>query len=837
MAEHLRHELARAGHPIRPSAILTLSQFVDLLCPQPRAASPSVLTLHVADALDRLRPAEFAGVASYPGFRRALTSAISEIGSSGTAVGRLLVGRLPGAYGNAITRVFERVEQTLASCAFALRYRRLAVAGANWVDDAEVFLDGFYSLNSSELQLLKMIGERSALTVALPDSPDTAVRESLLARGFEEQRFPVPHRHPTSAVFAAPTMAQEVNEIARRVLQAVDAGRSFRDIGIILRSSQPYESALRVAFARFGIPFRSYFVEPVAHNAAARAILGIARAVASGLDYEELLPAVRLASFGMLNPQGDAAGFALEEQTPGRGLEGLADPHFASVRDMAAAAAGEARTAQGWSSLLATVLPAFAAMDRISHQAVHRIRAQQAAVETLVGLSEEIGEFVPRPMPFDHYVRLLTDAAEQSPLRVPDDRRNVVHILDVFEARQWELRVVFVCGMLERRFPQYHAPDSLLSDAARAELGLPTSAGQQQQERLLFEIAGSRATTETTFSYPRFNDKGDDHIPSFFLRGMDVERVDSRVRPVPGVLNTQPIEGGTPLDAFLATRHKRFSASSLERFLQCPFQFFGDRTLKLGKRPKAPNDRLDVLVQGSIMHELLARVIETPPLFRDGLFDQIFAEACLKARVPDNYRREAIRLELHRHFERFLDNRDIALGWTIETEKKFDLMLGQIAISGRIDRLDIGPRKQTLVVDYKYSGAEAIKNAASQTEDGTRLQAGLYMLAAERALGLKPVGMMYCGLRKDVTWSGWHALSPEDAAHVTMKDVERVRPEDLRDVMDRAAEYTLDAVSRVLSGSIAPQPADRDKCKWCDYRDICRIETEAQFVEITAVAS
>jgi CRISPR/Cas system-associated exonuclease Cas4 (RecB family) len=31
----------------------------------------------------------------------------------------------------------------------------------------------------------------------------------------------------------------------------------------------------------------------------------------------------------------------------------------------------------------------------------------------------------------------------------------------------------------------------------------------------------------------------------------------------------------------------------------------------------------------------------------------------------------------------------------------------------------------------------------------------------------------------------------------------------------------------IASGAIAPQPADPDKCKWCDFRDICRVETAA----------
>ncbi|MEO8027554.1 MAG: PD-(D/E)XK nuclease family protein [Bryobacteraceae bacterium] len=828
MAEHLRHQLARAGHAIRPSSILTLSQFVDRLCPQPRPVSPATLALHVDAALDRLRPTEFAAVAAYPGFRRALSDAIAEIGSSGAAVGRLLRGDLPGAYSNAITRIFERVEQTLDISGCALRYRRLALAGNNWVDESEVLLDGFYSLNSSELALLGRLAERSNLTVALPDSPDPSMRESLLARGFAEQRFPVAHRNPDVSLFAAPSAAQEVAEVAHRILDAVAAGHAFRDIAVILRSREPYDSALRAAFARFGIPSRSYFTEPLARHPAIRCILEIASAVSAGCALEDLLPAVRLAPFGLLNPAGDKLAFAIEKEAPARGPDHLAAPELAGIRALAEAAL-ETRSVEEWIALVRALLPPFAVKPGVPHSTAQRWRAQVEAMNALDALGREVAEFVPRRIPLDVFVRLLSEAAEQTPLRVPDDRRDVVHILDVYEARQWELPIVFVCGMLERVFPQYHAPDSLLSEAARQELGLPVSAAQQREERLLFDIASTRATRQVVFSYPRFNEKGEDQIASFFLRGIDPEWIAQRARPLSPPMAPRPALPESPsLAGFLAARHTRFSPSALERFLQCPFQFFGDRTLRLKQRPKLPNDRLDVLLQGSIIHELLARAVDTPPLFRAGLFDDVFEAACVKERVPENYRREAIRLELRRHFERFLDNRDIALDWTTETEKQFEMRLDSIAVGGRIDRLDVGPRKQTLVIDYKYSREAAIKNAAAQTEDGTRLQAGLYMLAAERALGFKPVGMMYCGLREEVTWGGWHALSPADAAAVSAKDVERVRPEDLRDIMDRAEALTLDAVGQILSGRLAPDPADRDKCQWCDYRDICRIETASQ---------
>ena len=157
------------------------------------------------------------------------------------------------------------------------------------------------------------------------------------------------------------------------------------------------------------------------------------------------------------------------------------------------------------------------------------------------------------------------------PLRVPDARRNVVHVMDAYEARQWELPVVFVCGLIERHFPQYHREDPILGDAARRRAGLDTAADRQTEERFLFELATSRATEETILSYPRFDEQGEDTLPSFFLEG-EFEPADRAARSCHACSRTW-----TPR-ADLETRptliHKTLSPTGIESFLQCPFQFF-----------------------------------------------------------------------------------------------------------------------------------------------------------------------------------------------------------------------------------------------------------------------
>ena len=140
-------------------------------------------------------------------------------------------------------------------------------------------------------------------------------------------------------------------------------------------------------------------------------------------------------------------------------------------------------------------------------------------------------------------------------------------------------------------------------------------------------------------------------------------------RSVPGLINgsngsngssapdNRPITNPELLER-LATGHRTLSPSAIERFLQCPFQFFADRSLRLRPRPAAPRDRLDMLVQGSIIHAAIA-ALEEMPLLGAAVFDQEFAAEIARLRIPAGYRTEAVRLEMLRNFTAFLADESV----------------------------------------------------------------------------------------------------------------------------------------------------------------------------------
>src|SRR4029077_88266 len=175
------------------------------------------------------------------------------------------------------------------------------------------------------------------------------------------------------------------------------------------------------------------------------------------------------------------------------------------------------------------------------------------------------------------------------------------------------------------------------------------------------------------------------------------------------------------------------------------------------------------------------------------------------------------------NFRGFLEDNRFALGWPTRVEEKFSFSLNPlVSITGRIDRIDVGPDGQALVIDYKYSAGNKIRERVEDTGEGHLVQGGLYLAAAERAFGLDPVAMLFCGLKKDVTWDGWHVSIPGLESLGTSSTREFIRA-----LIDDAEKAAIRVHEAITSGDIAVRPANPDKCRWCDFCDICRVESAA----------
>jgi len=519
--------------------------------------------------------------------------------------------------------MLEDVSRTLGARKLGLRATRLALAAGRIGEVAAclpktIWLDGFFSFTDPELALIQALTKRADVTATLPSDDIAAdARSRLLAAGFEEQTLARERVPAERGLFVAPGIEREADEIARRILGEVASGRSFRDIGIIVRSPDVYVPLLRATLERFSIPARFYFDAVLAEEAAVRFLGGAVDAMLGGWDHAQTLVMMKLAPGVGISAPMDRFEFLVRERLPGAGLDPLreiaagietADRRLARLLERLA-------ELEGWRSLALKPAEWYGQLKKLrelyrpsrpsdgaSHEMAIAWRSQAQALDAFEAAAAEAAwSFDPEvKLPLGQFWPVVKATLRLTPLRVADQRRDVVHVLSAYEARQWELPVVFVCGLVEGEFPRYHPPDPLLPESSRHRLKksgfrIRTAEDTEREERFLFDSALSRATASLILSYPKNDARGEQNLPSLFLdpservtasRPVRLQSVETAAVPASAV-------GSADLLLVIAESQAEVRPTALESYLQCPFQFCGRHTLRLKGAPLRPEERFD----------------------------------------------------------------------------------------------------------------------------------------------------------------------------------------------------------------------------------------------------
>jgi RecB family exonuclease len=196
------------------------------------------------------------------------------------------------------------------------------------------------------------------------------------------------------------------------------------------------------------------------------------------------------------------------------------------------------------------------------------------------------------------------------------------------------------------------------------------------------------------------------------------------------------------------------------------------------------------------------------------LFDAVFAAQREEKAIPRSFQTERARNDMLDHLRAFLAYDQWPRSeFRSRLEEKFEIPIGDWILSGRIDRLDESEDGRVFVIDYKYSRKE---NTRKKLKDENLLQAPLYMLAAERHFGLKPTGMFYIGLKGGVEYVGWSDPVMLESDPVPLSWIAEAEQKALR------------IVEEIRAGRVEVSPANPDHCRWCDVRDVCRVELRAE---------
>jgi len=840
LVRHFQHELARDGVVLSPRTVVSMNRFVRECAGELATAPDDLLRLVVRDALRRLDPPEFAGIATTDGMAGIIAESIRLLENAGATAAKFASVRGLGAQSKALARLWLDVDKRLGEAGYISR-PELFAAAAEHANACALSLDGFVNLSPIEREFLRNIASRCDISITALDDPKDEVRRWSLESGARDQLISGPARRPMNVTVCAPTLEREADEIARRVLELRAEGTAFRDIGVAVRDVATYVPLLESAFERFGVPARFYFSSPLASHPAAIFLSGMLRCALEGWDFRNTLAALRAHPGWGDTAAFDRFDFAVREVMPGRGagpMVALAQENW--LREKLEPCFGidawvaQQRTPADWAQQFESWATSVYRPGRIHEPGEMRdlvwLRTHAQGLRAWLNSLQTAAAFWPADtdrIGLTEFLAVAEAAIRSASVTMPDDRAETVHVMSALEARQWNLSALFVCGATDRDYPRKHPRHLLLTAAdidklAREGIRIRTAEDQDADEQKLFDSLETRAGNRFIVTYPQRDAGGRGVLPSRFVAA--TAAVARNCAPQFRAQNSRERHRGriasAELLAELAVRHQTVSTTHIESLAQCAFQFFARKTLQLEPRPEKPHDRIGPREAGLILHDTLQLWLEDRTQDFATLFEKAFERACVERHLPRGYRLEVERFTL-RNVARAVS---ATRSWPVESsEAEVEVALplvDGVTMTGRVDRVDHIGGSDCVVIDYKSKGKAGMKRLI---ESETALQGPLYALALRRQFGLNTVAMAYWAVRENEL-HGWGEIPGYQGENPLQP-----MPGDWENAAWTRIAARLDAF---FGGDISPRPTDEDSCRFCDAHDCCRVEERKALVMI-----
>jgi len=302
-----------------------------------------------------------------------------------------------------------------------------------------------------------------------------------------------------------------------------------------------------------------------------------------------------------------------------------------------------------------------------------------------------------------------------------------------------------------------------------------------------------------------------------------------------------------------------FSATSLQRYAECPFRYYLEYVLGVRPVEEPDEDKTDTAERGSAVHSVLERLVRaaikagkapaepwSPAEHASAQqmlaeqADRMLAEGKAGRAAPWAVQVERWRRQLRQMLvaddayraARGADPRDVehAFGRDDQPPLALDLPGGQVRLAGSIDRVDETSEGELVVIDYKtgksakYESFPRCDGAADAgtdlTERGTKLQLPLYALAARQAYGgaATPVSAYYWFVdEKDTRLGG-----PVGQPAVTR----------FHEVLGVLTKGIGDGAFPARPGAFDPFYRSFESCSWCPFDRVCSNARDDEWAQI-----
>lgn len=480
---------------------------------------------------------------------------------------------------------------------------------------------------------------------------------------------------------------------------------------------------------------------------------------------------------------------------------------YVLLRDLADLAAGYARQKSlgDWVAATATVLDALDMRDALAAD-----DAGRQVLAVLDGLAATAGD-AGAIFSFAEWRTLVSMQLEATTFIASHvDRR--VAMLPLADVRLRCFDAVLVLGADAAHLPSDAADTLFFANAVRRELGLSTRESRQRQQlRDLAEILGAGACVVLSWQAvcrgePNPVSPWIARLRLALLRAGAADLEERRPRLEQTRLTPQPPSPPSPRAPMLAPQ--QLSASAYATLLDCPYQFFTARMLRL-----AAADEPDELPQkrdyGDWLHAILKRYHDAVRDTGIAIADSAELLADISARVfGEALERHGAALGFYARWRKAMPaylewaaqrERD---GWRyVEGEREFEKMLtwpgGQVTLVGRIDRIDAHADGRRAVLDYKAKRCEDLKKKMNGGEDH---QLGFYALGSGEP------------------FDGAHYVALE-ASDGKVRDL---AADDVSVAQQALHEGIVACMQAIVDGAALPANGIEAICRFCDVRGLCR---------------
>lgn len=607
----------------------------------------------------------------------------------------------------------------------------------------------------------------AAHELILPISPESSSLRSARGAG------------PRLLKAVAETPADELATVAAYLLERHAEGISYDEMAVIVRTNA---DVLSVAFAlsEYGIPedHATADLSALAHPVGAL-FLALIRAAANPRDDAAYARALLAPGLPGTLPERTA----LLSRRTGTVREALlgAGGSFASL---AAAVDQQAERAAA-----TPIVEWLASLARDTGFLTGVLSLSEDAYEAYRGVSEEakqLSEEDPAATVFSFLARIDRILLHDLPVARARAGKSGVKVLTAHKSKGLEFSRVIVARALDDRYLK----------GRRAEFSLLLEDPEDETDaRRLFYVALTRARDELLVTLPKVSAEGRAVSPLRFLSDIEgrfdgysasLPRHDPSVRPRGGLLDPE----------FLTERllARGFSPTSLNNFLEDPWAYYFRNLLRV------PDAETPALLFGTAVHAGLKAFADTS--------DASAATAALRVallRAPlSEQDRDELLARGSETLAAYLATESFAA--VRETERAVIGSvsvpgIGEVPLTGKLDRLDVREDGTVVVVDYKTGKAKSENDILGKTatSDGSYYRQLVFyklLLAGEGKYRMDAGAL--------------HFVEPDDKGRTVVREF-RIGD----DEMDALRETIADAAARIANGSAFAEPSPESR-----YREL-----------------